>query len=483
MAIQSTADAVRYVDLDRDSGRIITEDFLSRLVKIVDLASFPAFGFLALSAAGHAHGAAEHLLIGVTGLAHAALLRALLCYRQDFLFSPTLRLAPVLAASCLAIVMLPLIPAATGLTVAPRTEWLFIWLLAVVAFQSAFRLGAAAAITRMAEQGAFALRTVVLGAGEYGQQVALRILEEAPLRVRLLGFIDERRSRLPANATARPILGGLSQLQRLIQEDAVDQVVVALPWSATARLRDLVAPLSIWPIRVTLAPEPGGADFWEPSAGRVRFPMVCLSDRPMSDWAAAAKRVEDVVVSALALLLLFWPMLLIALAIKLESRGPVLFRQRRYGFKNNYIEMYKFRTMHHHLCDANAAVLTTRSDPRVTRVGRFLRRSSLDELPQLFNVLRGEMSMVGPRPHALQAKAAGRLYSEIVPRYASRHRVKPGITGWAQINGWRGETDTVEKIQKRVEHDLVYIENWSLWFDLVILARTALGLFRDPNAY
>ena len=174
---------------------------------------------------------------------------------------------------------------------------------------------------------------------------------------------------------------------------------------------------------------------------------------------------------------------LVALAVKLDSRGPVLFRQKRYGFNNELIEIYKFRSMYVDQADANAAKLVTKDDPRVTRVGRFIRKTSLDELPQLFNVLKGELSLVGPRPHALQAKAADRLYQDVVDGYFARHRVKPGITGWAQINGWRGETDTEEKTQKRVEHDLYYIDNWSVFFDLYILLKTPLALLRGENAY
>ncbi len=176
-------------------------------------------------------------------------------------------------------------------------------------------------------------------------------------------------------------------------------------------------------------------------------------------------------------------MALVALAIKLDSKGPVLFRQKRYGFNNELIEVFKFRSMYVDQTDANAAKLVTKDDPRVTRVGRFIRKTSLDELPQLFNVLKGELSLVGPRPHALQAKAADRLYQDVVDGYFARHRVKPGITGWAQINGWRGETDTREKIQKRVEHDLYYIENWSVLFDLYILLKTPFALLRGENAY
>jgi len=161
----------------------------------------------------------------------------------------------------------------------------------------------------------------------------------------------------------------------------------------------------------------------------------------------------------------------------------VLFRQKRYGFNNQLIEIFKFRTMYHDACDANAEQLTRRHDPRVTRLGAFLRRTSLDELPQFINVLRGEMSIVGPRPHALAAKAGGLLYQDAVRHYDARHRVKPGITGWAQVNGWRGETITTEQIARRVEHDLFYIENWSLLLDLKIIFRTVFGNLTGHAAY
>jgi lipopolysaccharide/colanic/teichoic acid biosynthesis glycosyltransferase len=173
----------------------------------------------------------------------------------------------------------------------------------------------------------------------------------------------------------------------------------------------------------------------------------------------------------------------IALAIKLGSSGPVLFKQKRQGFNNNLIEVWKFRSMHAQMEDPDCEVQTTRDDPRVTRLGRFLRRTSLDELPQLFNVLRGDMSIVGPRPHALATKADGQLFEEIVDSYAARHRVKPGITGWAQVNGWRGETDTLDKIRNRVEYDLYYIDNWSIWLDFFIIAKTVMVLFRDEKAF
>jgi exopolysaccharide biosynthesis polyprenyl glycosylphosphotransferase len=192
----------------------------------------------------------------------------------------------------------------------------------------------------------------------------------------------------------------------------------------------------------------------------------------------------DKIIGGLALIAALPVMAMIALAIKLDSRGPILFKQKRYGFNNDTIEVYKFRSLYADATDYGAERLVTRDDPRVTRVGRIIRKTSLDELPQLFNVvLKGNLSLVGPRPHAINARAEARLYDEAVDGYFARHRVKPGLTGWAQINGWRGETDTHEKIQRRVEHDLYYIENWSVLFDFLIVARTPLALVKPENAY
>jgi exopolysaccharide biosynthesis polyprenyl glycosylphosphotransferase len=213
-------------------------------------------------------------------------------------------------------------------------------------------------------------------------------------------------------------------------------------------------------------------------------PFLDLYDKPIADWDRVAKSFFDRVVGSIMLALFAPVMLAVALAIKLDSRGPVFFRQKRYGFNNELIEVFKFRSMYVEKTDHNAAKLTTRNDPRVTRVGRFIRKTSLDELPQLINVaLKGNLSLVGPRPHAIQAKAADRLYEQVVDGYFARHRVSPGITGWAQVNGWRGETDTQEKLERRVEHDLFYIENWSVMFDLYILLLTPFRLFNTENAF
>ena len=207
------------------------------------------------------------------------------------------------------------------------------------------------------------------------------------------------------------------------------------------------------------------------------------SDLPLSRAALIVKRVEDIILSSMLLLLTAPLMLLVSLAIKLESRGPVLFRQPRHGLNGASITVYKFRTMYAHAEDTLAARQTLRGDPRVTRVGSFLRRHSIDELPQLLNVLAGIMSLVGPRPHAPATTAGGVSLEEAVPTYASRHRVKPGITGWAQVSGCRGNLDSVEKAVRRVEHDLYYIAHWSLMLDLRIIAMTIGLVLHDNEAF
>jgi exopolysaccharide biosynthesis polyprenyl glycosylphosphotransferase len=213
------------------------------------------------------------------------------------------------------------------------------------------------------------------------------------------------------------------------------------------------------------------------------LPCLDMFDRPLGEWGPLFKATMDKIFAGLAIIA-FSPILLgVALAVKLGSKGPIIFKQKRFGFNNELIEVYKFRSMYTDLADRDATTLVTKNDPRVTPVGRFIRRTSIDELPQFFNVLKGDLSLVGPRPHATKAKAADSLYEHVVDGYFARHKVKPGITGWAQINGWRGETDTAEKIERRVEHDLYYIENWSLMLDLYIIARTPLALIRPENAY
>jgi Undecaprenyl-phosphate glucose phosphotransferase len=257
-----------------------------------------------------------------------------------------------------------------------------------------------------------------------------------------------------------------------------------MPLSADRRIHQIVSQLRALDVDVSVLGDALGFTLPQsPVSYPAGVPAFDLMKRPIAGWFSVAKRAMDVVVSLAALAALAPVLAAIAVAIKLDDPGTALFRQKRLGFSGKTFHIYKFRTMRSEATDADAQVLVSRGDSRVTRVGGFLRRTSLDELPQLWNVLTGDMSLVGPRPHALKAKAADRLYDEVVAEYAVRHRVKPGITGWAQVNGWRGETDTVEKIEKRVEHDLYYIDNWSLAFDLRILAMTTVCGFYGRNAF
>lgn len=333
-------------------------------------------------------------------------------------------------------------------------------------------------------RGYFLQTAVIVGATENGIRLAEYLLRGQDIRSGLLGFIDDRMGRMPETLAGLPIIGNSSQLEKMIRDERVTQVLVAMPWSAENRIGQIVRELRRLPVNVLLVPDMVA---FRHAHNRITtiggLPMFNVSKIPLSGWSPLIKRLEDLLLAGLAVVALLPLMLLIAVLIKLDSPGPVLFRQKRYGYNNRLIEVFKFRSMFYHQSDANAERQTTRNDDRVTRVGRFIRKTSLDELPQLFNVLLGSMSMVGPRPHAAATKAAGVLFEEAVEQYSARHRVKPGITGWAQINGYRGETDTLEKIEKRVEYDLEYIESWSVWFDLYILFRTLPALILTQEAY
>jgi exopolysaccharide biosynthesis polyprenyl glycosylphosphotransferase len=261
--------------------------------------------------------------------------------------------------------------------------------------------------------------------------------------------------------------------------DGVEEVII-LPSLHDNRewIHEAVRLLEVLPIRVSLAIPRPAID-----SNRPGYVYAALIDQPLSASEQAVKRLFDATASLLLLVFLAPLMLLTALLIKLESAGPVFFKQPRYGFGKRVIEVYKFRSMHHDMSDRMADKLTERDDPRVTRVGAFIRRFSIDELPQLINVLRGEMSMVGPRPNPMNAKAGGELYDRVVDNFYTRYRVLPGITGWAQVNGLRGNTDTKEKLIRRVDYDLYYIQNWSFWFDLKIVLLTPLASLEGENAF
>jgi Undecaprenyl-phosphate glucose phosphotransferase len=364
------------------------------------------------------------------------------------------------------------------------SRWLVIWLATAFIAIATVRSSISSAIQHRVAQGGLSQTVVIVGAGEYGQRLVSHLVGSGNPGLRLIGFFDDRRDRVPNDVAGFPVLGTVEDLLELGKTMAIDQVIIALPWSAEARLLDVLHKLKTLPTNISLCPDRIGFHLRYHSVMQCgAVPLVSVADPPLRHWRGLAKACEDRAL-AFVILALIWPLfLLIALAIRYESAGPVIFRQKRYGFNSHEIEVYKFRTMHNGLGDESGANQTSRADPRVTRVGAFLRRTSLDELPQFINVLRGDMSIVGPRPHPIGMLTETLLCHEIVADYAHRHRMKPGITGWAQVNGWRGATDTAEKLQRRVEHDLYYIDNWSISFDMRILFLTVVRLLFDENAY
>src|ERR1700729_561417 len=338
-----------------------------------------------------------------------------------------------------------------------------------------------------AREGRLDRRTIVVGSDQSGERLIEALNAQDDSDIDILGVFDDRNdSRALETCAGSAKLGKIDDIIEFAPRTRIDLVLFALPISAETRILEMLKKLWGLPVDIRLSAHTNKLRF-RPRAysylGKV--PTLDVFEAPITDWDLVMKWLFDHVVGAIILLLAAPLMALVALAVRLDSPGPVLFRQKRFGFNNERIDVYKFRSLYHHQADPLAAKVVTKNDSRVTRVGRFIRKSSLDELPQLFNVVfKSNLSLVGPRPHAVQGKLQSRLFDEAVDGYFARHRVKPGITGWAQINGWRGEIDNEEKIQKRVEFDLYYIENWSVLFDVYILLKTPIALItKNENAY
>lgn len=414
-------------------------------------------------------------------LINAAGMHKVVAYRQG-----VMQIGRVLAAWSIVFITLAVLAYLLKAADMVSRGWLAGWFLAGCALLVVFRLTLRTLVMRWTRQGRLKRRTVIVGGGKDAEALIENIRNGATNDINLLGLFDDRiDERSPEVVSGFPKLGKVADLVEFSRRTPVDLVIVSMPLSAEKRVLEMLRQLWVLPVDIRLSAHMSQLRFTSRAYSYVgELPVFDVADRPISDWNLVFKWVFDKVVALVALILLSPVMLATAIAIRLESRGPVFFKQKRHGFNNQMVEMYKFRSMYTDMTDAAASRLVTRDDPRVTRVGRFIRKTSIDELPQLINVLKGELSIVGPRPHALQAKADNKLYYEAVDGYFARHRVKPGMTGWAQINGWRGETDTLDKIMQRVNHDLYYIENWSLFLDLYIVAMTPTSLFSArKNAY
>lgn len=358
----------------------------------------------------------------------------------------------------------------------------FTWFLVAICLMGLVRAISRIVTANLHARGINTRNCAIVGVNDLGIQLAQSIVASPHLGMTLLGFFDDRPvERTPSlSDTLSSRIGDIDELIQLAKNGEVGTVYIAFPMRAENRIRDLLDHLADSTASVYIVP-----DFFvfEMLHSRWRnihgVPVVSIYESPVYGVDGAVKRCADLLFASLAMVIFSIPMLLIAILIKLTSPGPVFFRQRRYGLDGHEIKVWKFRSMR--VCeDGDRVVQASKTDDRVTSFGQFIRKTSLDELPQLFNVLAGNMSMVGPRPHA---SAHNEEYRKQIKGYMLRHKVKPGITGLAQVKGYRGETDTLEKMEKRIECDHEYIRDWSLWMDLRILFRTLFVAFNDDNAY
>ena len=336
-------------------------------------------------------------------------------------------------------------------------------------------------VDRWRRQGKLTPNIVIVGATRHAQKLIETAIERRDVNV--LGVFDDRLARNPFAVSGVPVLGDVQDLLGHKITPFVDQIVVALDTSAKARVKDIIEKLRSLPNEVSLLVDIETETDRQAALSRMAdMPLTRVSGISEDERKAVLKRAEDIVIGTVALIVFAPVMLAVAILVKLDSPGPVFFRQRRHGFNNEAIMVWKFRSMYTHMADATASQQITRGDPRVTRLGRFIRKTSLDELPQLFNVMKGEMSLVGPRPHAIGMKTGPDESARLVAEYAWRHRMKPGMTGWAAIKGSRGALDCADDVRRRIALDVEYIERHSLWFDLYIMAMTIPCLLGDAKS-
>lgn len=415
-------------------------------------------------------------IVGATGL--TALLRRDGYYEFEALLSSSRSMRAVVARWALIVLGLIAFGYALKVSVNFSRFWLFAWTGVVTVALVAARVIAAAVLRQaVRDGGVFSRRVAVVGANDVG----FRFAEHASKPEKAISIVgvysggpDEVHSDFGVAA------GDIRALENAARAGEIDDVVIAMPRMSNEQMTMLVNRLSTLPVTLAISPN---AHWLDHTGGEIvrlgGAPLLTLYRRPLEGWGGVLKTVEDYAVGIAAFILLAPLIAIIAIAIRLEGKGPVLFTQQRHGFNHQVFKIYKFRTMT--VAEDGEEIPQAReNDPRVTALGAFLRRYSLDEIPQIFNVLKGQMSLVGPRPHAL---AHNHQYAQTIENYSGRHKVKPGMTGWAQVNGCRGETSEKELMAERVRYDLEYIDNWSLWFDVKILALTFAAVLFPKNAY
>jgi Undecaprenyl-phosphate glucose phosphotransferase len=399
-------------------------------------------------------------------------------YRQRRTAKPSFEFFCIVRASTLALILLVAATFYIRKFEISRLVFLYFWFLSVAALtfeRWTFRWF----LRRLRSRGFNTRRVLIVGAGDLGRRVAKKINENPWTGLEIVGYLDDYKP-LGEEVEGGGVIGRIRDVNDVLARNNVDQVFLALPMQAYRRFMYVVEQLNGHLVNIRVVPDiyhaitlNAGVDDFD------GLPIINMTDTPMWGWNVVVKRLIDIVFSLLALTLTAPVMAAIAVLIKINSPGTVFFVQRRYGMDGKVIRIYKFRTMT--VCeDGTNIAQAVKCDSRLTRIGRFLRRTSLDELPQFINVLQGGMSVVGPRPHAV---AHNEHYRKLIKTYMLRHTVKPGITGWAQINGLRGNTDTLDKMEKRIEHDLYYIENWSIWLDIKIMWLTVLKGLINKHAY
>lgn len=466
----------------------ISEPIVSGLVAVSDGVLVLGTGVVAAWVSGISFAHHGYLAVAVS-LLGVFITAAFWCLVKAYRFSALEKAVRGIGTAMVGLALMTLFQIALTVATAgvyqANLRWLVMWFMLCAPLLTLSRVVVHGLIGHWARIGRLSERVAVVGATSLARQLVDDICGPGRERCHVVGIFDDicrphhRSARLGATS-----IQTLDHLVDLIREDRVDAVIVAIPLSDKPRISQVIERLKHTPVDVRICP--GYAALYSDRVTITKvgqYAMLNVMERPLCHWRRVAKDIEDRVLGSLILAMIAPLMLVIAAAIKFDSPGPVLFRQKRLGYNNKIIEVLKFRTMHHAMSDPNANQLTKRNDPRVTRLGGFLRRTSLDELPQFINVVRGDMSIVGPRPHALAAKAGSVVYHEAVEYYDARHRMKPGITGWAQVNGWRGETETVEQLVHRVDHDLFYVENWSILMDLKIIVRTIFCGFTGKSVY
>ena len=391
-------------------------------------------------------------------------------YKFDVVSKPSRHIYKMLGI--IGVVFLVFLSLAFALKISEQISrvWVFSWFLASVFLIYVERDLIKSLFYKMAQTGQLSRRIIIVGASEQCEKFLQQIKLNNEPWFNVVGIFDDRKGRIGNTFHGYPVLGTLEDVLDYSRRNSVDDIIISLPWQADQRIKGIIQKLRELPVNVRLCPDLAGFLNLKVNYSTLAdIPMLDVVNKPLDGGNYILKMIVDKIFAIPILILLFPVLLIIALAIKLSSPGPVFFRQKRYGFNNKPFLVFKFRSMYHKGTPETEMVQAKRDDPRVTPLGKLLRRTSLDELPQILNVLNGSMSLIGPRPHPL---ALDDEFSKVIRGHFARNRVKPGITGWAQVNGLRGETNTPEKMEARIAHDIYYIENWSLMLDAKILILT-----------